>query len=71
MDNDLIIIGAGAAGLMTAIRAAERGRKVMLVEKGKKPVVKILMSGGTRCEANIHSLRGKGGCKCTALTAAG
>ncbi|MFO0936011.1 MAG: aminoacetone oxidase family FAD-binding enzyme, partial [Gemmataceae bacterium] len=48
-DYDAIIIGAGAAGLMTAICAAERGRKVLLLEKGKKPGVKILMSGGTRC----------------------
>ena len=48
-DWDAIIIGAGAAGLMTAIHAAERGRRVLLLEKGKKPGVKILMSGGTRC----------------------
>jgi predicted Rossmann fold flavoprotein len=48
-DYDAIIAGAGAAGLMAAIRAAERGRKVLLLEKGKKPGVKILMSGGTRC----------------------
>ncbi|VTR91005.1 HI0933 family protein OS=Pirellula staleyi (strain ATCC 27377 / DSM 6068 / ICPB 4128) GN=Psta_0791 PE=4 SV=1: HI0933_like [Gemmata massiliana] len=48
-DFDAIIVGAGAAGLMAAIHAAERGRKVLLLEKGKKPGVKILMSGGTRC----------------------
>ena len=48
-DHDAIIIGAGAAGLMAAIHAAERGRRVFLLEKGKKPGVKILMSGGTRC----------------------
>ncbi len=48
-DFDAIIAGAGAAGLMAAIRAAERGRRVLLLEKGKKPGVKILMSGGTRC----------------------
>src|SRR5215211_7083158 len=48
-DYDAIILGAGAAGLMAAIRAAERGRRVLLLEKGKKPGVKILMSGGTRC----------------------
>ncbi len=46
---DAIVIGAGAAGLMAAIHAAERGRRVLLLEKGKKPGVKILMSGGTRC----------------------
>ena len=48
-DYDAIIVGAGAAGLFAAIHAAERGRKVLLLEKGKKPGVKILMSGGTRC----------------------
>jgi predicted Rossmann fold flavoprotein len=48
-DYDVIILGAGAAGLMAAIHAAERGRRVLLLEKGKKPGVKILMSGGTRC----------------------
>src|SRR5881394_1257629 len=48
-DFDAIICGAGAAGLMAAIHAAERGRRVLLLEKGKKPGVKILMSGGTRC----------------------
>lgn len=48
-DWDAIIVGAGAAGLMAAIHAAERGRRVLLLEKGKKPGVKILMSGGTRC----------------------
>jgi predicted Rossmann fold flavoprotein len=48
-DFDAIIAGAGAAGLMAAVRAAERGRRVLLLEKGKKPGVKILMSGGTRC----------------------
>jgi predicted Rossmann fold flavoprotein len=48
-DYDAIIAGAGAAGLMAAIHAAGRGRRVLLLEKGKKPGVKILMSGGTRC----------------------
>jgi predicted Rossmann fold flavoprotein len=46
---DVVVIGAGAAGLMTAVRAAERGRRVLLLEKNAKPGVKILMSGGTRC----------------------
>src|SRR5947209_4314775 len=46
---DVIVIGAGAAGLMAAIHAAERGRRVLLIEKNRKPGVKILMSGGTRC----------------------
>src|SRR5579859_2595132 len=49
LDWDAVIVGAGAAGLLAAIHAAERGRRVLLLEKGKKPGVKILMSGGTRC----------------------
>src|SRR5207237_7422293 len=46
---DVIVVGAGAAGLMAAISAAELGRRVLLLEKNRKPGVKILMSGGTRC----------------------
>jgi len=46
---EVIVIGAGAAGLLAATRAAECGRHVLLVEKNSRPGVKILMSGGTRC----------------------
>ena len=46
---DLVIIGAGAAGLMAAASAGSRGLKVLLLEKNRKLGVKILMSGGTRC----------------------
>src|SRR5438552_3964107 len=46
---DVVVIGAGAAGLLAATRAAERGRRTLLLEKNRKPGVKILMSGGTRC----------------------
>lgn len=46
---DVVVIGAGAAGLLAAIRSAERGRRTLLVEKNRKAGVKILMSGGTRC----------------------
>ncbi len=49
MSWDVIVIGAGAAGLLAASRAAERGRRVLLLEKNRKAGVKILMSGGTRC----------------------
>jgi predicted Rossmann fold flavoprotein len=45
----VIVIGAGAAGLLAAARSAERGRRTLLLEKNRKPGVKILMSGGTRC----------------------
>lgn len=47
--HDLVIIGAGAAGLMASASAAQRGLDVLLIEKNKKLGVKILMSGGTRC----------------------
>jgi predicted Rossmann fold flavoprotein len=53
---DVAILGAGAAGLFAAFRAAERGCRVLLVEKNRRPGVKILMSGGTRC--NITNARG-------------
>src|SRR5213593_232363 len=46
---DLVVAGAGAAGLMAAVRAAELGARVLVLEKNRKPGVKILMSGGTRC----------------------
>jgi predicted Rossmann fold flavoprotein len=46
---DVVVIGAGAAGLMAAICAGERGRRTLLLEKNRRAGVKILMSGGTRC----------------------
>src|SRR5215831_4485347 len=48
-DYQVIVIGAGAAGLVAAERAASRGLKTLLLERNRKPGVKILMSGGTRC----------------------
>src|SRR3954470_8874132 len=45
----VVVVGAGAAGLMAGIHAAERGRRTLVLEKNRKPGVKILMSGGTRC----------------------
>ncbi len=48
-DCDVLVIGAGAAGLLAAHAAAARGRSVILVEKNKRPGVKILVSGGGRC----------------------
>ncbi|WP_290622098.1 NAD(P)/FAD-dependent oxidoreductase [Arsukibacterium sp. UBA3189] len=53
---DVIVVGAGAAGLMCAIEAGNRGRKVLLLDNGKRPGRKILMSGGGRCNfTNIYS----------------
>lgn len=48
-DWDLVVIGAGATGLIAATQAAEGGLRTLLLEKNNKPGVKILMSGGTRC----------------------
>ena len=53
---DVIIVGAGAAGLMSAIEAGKRGRKVLLVDHAKKIGEKIRISGGGRCNfTNIHT----------------
>ncbi|MCP5381765.1 MAG: NAD(P)/FAD-dependent oxidoreductase [Kordiimonadaceae bacterium] len=55
-DFDVVIIGGGAAGLMCAIEAGKRGRRVILLEKGKKVAGKIRISGGGRCNfTNIHT----------------
>ena len=47
--HDVIILGAGAAGLMCAIRAGQRGRRVLLLDHGPAVGAKILISGGGRC----------------------
>ena len=49
MTLDVVIIGASAAGLMCAIEAGKRGRKVIVLDHASKPGKKILMSGGGRC----------------------
>ncbi|WP_313083482.1 NAD(P)/FAD-dependent oxidoreductase [Atlantibacter sp.] len=46
---DAVIIGAGAAGLFCAAQAGQAGLRVLLLDNGKKPGRKILMSGGGRC----------------------
>ena len=46
---DVIVVGAGAAGYLAGVAAAERGRRTLMLEKNRKAGVKILMSGGTRC----------------------
>lgn len=47
--EDLIVVGAGAAGMWAAARAAEEGRRVLLLEKTERSGTKVLASGGTRC----------------------
>ncbi|MEM9603691.1 MAG: NAD(P)/FAD-dependent oxidoreductase [Pseudomonadota bacterium] len=52
---DALVLGAGAAGLMAALTAAQRGLRVTVLEKSRKPGRKILMSGGGRCNfTNLH-----------------
>ena len=53
---DVIVLGAGAAGLMCAAVAGQRGRRVVLLEHNGQPGRKILISGGGRCNfTNLHS----------------
>lgn len=56
VDYDVAVLGGGAAGLTAATRAAELGARVILLEKNRRAGVKILISGGTRC--NITNARG-------------
>lgn len=56
MEYDVIIVGAGAAGLMCAIEAGKRARKVLLLDHAKSVGEKIRISGGGRCNfTNIHA----------------
>jgi predicted flavoprotein YhiN len=52
---DVIILGGGAAGLMCAIAAGQRGRRVLVLEGSNKVCKKLLMSGAGRCNfTNLH-----------------
>ena len=52
---DVIVLGGGAAGLMCAIEAGKRGRRVALLERSERIGKKILISGGGRCNfTNLH-----------------
>jgi len=56
MSFDLVVLGAGAAGMMCAAEAGKRGRSVLLLEHGERVGRKILISGGGRCNfTNIHA----------------
>ena len=52
---DVLILGAGAAGLMCAVEAGKRGRRVAVIERADRAGKKILISGGGRCNfTNIY-----------------
>ncbi|WP_372777443.1 NAD(P)/FAD-dependent oxidoreductase [Litorivivens sp.] len=53
---DVIILGAGASGLFCAFTAAQRGRRVLVLERANKVGKKILMSGGGRCNFTNYSI---------------
>ncbi len=56
LSYDVIIVGAGAAGLMCAIEAGKRGRNVVVLDHGEKRCEKIRISGGGRCNfTNVHT----------------
>ena len=58
MDYDVVIVGAGAAGLMAAVTAAERGRRVLLLEKMDQAGRKLRITGKGRCNlTNTNPLR--------------
>ncbi|MEJ5062132.1 NAD(P)/FAD-dependent oxidoreductase [Erwinia sp. MYb375] len=53
---DVIVVGAGAAGLFCAAQAGQKGLRVLLIDNGKKAGRKILMSGGGRCNfTNLYT----------------
>ena len=56
MSFEVVVLGAGAAGMMCAAEAGKRGRRVLLIDHGDKVGRKILISGGGRCNfTNIHT----------------
>ncbi|REL37525.1 NAD(P)/FAD-dependent oxidoreductase [Thalassotalea euphylliae] len=57
VQTDVLVIGAGAAGLMCAATAGYRGKSVTVVDMGKKPGRKILISGGGRCNFTNENTR--------------
>ena len=53
---DVIVVGAGAAGMMCAVEAGRRGRSVLVIDHARAPGEKIRISGGGRCNfTNIHT----------------
>ena len=55
VDYDVVVVGGGAAGLLCAIEAGKRGRRVLVIERSEQIGKKILISGGGRCNfTNLH-----------------
>ncbi|MEZ8627753.1 NAD(P)/FAD-dependent oxidoreductase [Vibrio cyclitrophicus] len=59
IQSDVIVIGAGAAGLMCAASAGQRGRSVLVLDHGKRPGRKILIAGGGRCNFTNYDVTAK------------
>ena len=68
MTHDAIILGAGAAGLMCAAIAGQRGRRVLLLDHAPEVGRKILISGGGRCNFTIWALCPSGSCRRTRIS---
>jgi predicted flavoprotein YhiN len=58
---DVVVLGGGAAGLMCAMRAGQRGRRVLLLDHAEKVGKKILISGGGRCNFTNRDAAARGG----------
>ena len=63
---DIVVLGAGAAGLVAALRAAELGRRVLLLEKNRKPGVKILTRALARSEGRMKVVSDRLNCSASA-----
>jgi predicted Rossmann fold flavoprotein len=62
-DFDVVVLGAGAAGMMCAIEAGKRGRSVLIVDHAKAPGEKIRISGGGRCNFTNNTARRPTSCR--------
>ena len=59
MKYDLVVVGAGPAGMMAAGRAGEMGAKVLLLEKNQNPGVKLLITGKGRCNITNNTFESR------------
>ena len=67
---DVIVIGAGAAGMMCAAQAGQRGRRVLILDHAAKLAEKIRISGGGRCNFTNLDVRSPTICRATRSSAA-